>query len=159
MFMEVLPLRMVMEAGDTFLTLIRRVTVEVLDSLKHGQYTNGNPIHNTSYQVTLNYINASLPGFHGSKVSAEWVHAGYQNEILDLHVRQFNSDGDLVLEFDFDSDLFTEEQQEEAARHFLQILDAGSDDINCSISSTLLLTESQKQRLLALTREAGFEFD
>jgi len=159
MFMEVLPLRVSIGDDETFRSLIGKVTAGVLDSLKHGQFTTGNPIQNSNYQVSFNYINASLPEFQGAPVSAEWIHAGYQNEILDVHVRQWNSAGDLVLEFDFDSDLFVEEEQQQAVRHFLQVVDAGSKDLDCAIDYSLLMSDSEKQRFAELFSEACFAFE
>lgn len=159
MFTETLPLRITMAGNETFRTLIRKVTSGVLDSLKHGQFTTGNPIQNANYHVSFNYINASLSEFHGAPVSAEWVHTGYQNEMLDLHVRQSNSAGDLVLEFDLDSDLFSEEQQREAMRHFTLIMDAASADLDAPVDHGLLMNESQKARFAALLSEATFAFE
>lgn len=158
MFTETLPLRITIAVDETFRTLIRKVTSGVLDSLKHGQFTTGNPIQNANYHVSFNYINASLPEFHGVPVSAEWVHTGYQNEILDLHVRYGNSAGDLVLEFDLDSDLFSEEQQREAMRHFALIMEAATD-LDAAIDHGLLMDESQKARFAALLSEASFAFE
>jgi len=163
MFTETLPLRMTIAGDETFRTLIKKVTNGVLDSLKHGQFTTGNPIQNTNYHVSFNYINASLPDFHGAPVSAEWVHTGYQNEILDLHVHQSNSTGDLVLEFDLDSDLFSEKEQREAMRHFALIMDAAATDLDAGVDAridhALLMNESQKARFAALLSETSFAFE
>jgi surfactin family lipopeptide synthetase A len=159
MFTETLPLRITIAGDETFRTLIRRVTSGVLDSLKHGQFTTGNPIQNANYHVSFNYINASLPEFHGAPVSAEWVHTGYQNEMFDLHVRQWNSAGDLVMEFDLDSDLFSEDEQREAMRHFALIMDAAAADLDAAIDHGLLMDESQKARFAALLSEASFAFE
>ena len=149
---------MTIAEDETFRTLIRKVKTRVLDSLKHGQFTAGNPIQNANYHVSFNYINASLPDFHGAPVSAEWIHTGYQNEMLDLHVRQWNSAGDLVLEFDLDSDLFSEGQQSEAMRQFELVMD-GAADLNAPIDRGLLMNESQKEWFAALLREASFAFE
>ena len=159
MFTETLPLRITVAENETFRTLIAKVTNGVLESLKHGQFTTGNPIQNANYHVSFNYINAALPDFHGAPVSAEWIHTGYQNEMLDLHVRQWNSDGDLVLEFDLDSDLFSEEKQREALRQFTLIMDAAAADLDAAIDHGLLMNESQKARFAALLSEATFAFE
>ena len=162
MFTETLPLRVTIASDETFRTLIRKVTSGVLDSLKHGQFTTGNPIQNANYHVSFNYINASLPEFQGVPVSAEWVHTGYQNEILDLHVRHGNSVGDLVLEFDLDSDLFSEEQQREAMRQFALVMESATDIYaggDAAIDHGLLMDESQKARFAALLSEASFVFE
>ena len=159
MFTETLPLRVTLAENETFRTLIAKVTNGVLESLKHGQFTTGNPIQNANYHVSFNYINASLPDFHGAPVSAEWIHTGYQNEMLDLHLRQWNSDGDLVLEFDLDSDLFSEEKQREALRHFTLIMDASATDLDAAIDHGLLMNEVQKARFADLLSEATFAFE
>ena len=159
MFTETLPLRITIADDETFRTLVQKVTSGVLDSLKHGQFTTGNPIQNANYHVSFNYINASLPEFQGAPVSAEWIHTGYQNEMLDLHVRQLNSAGDMVLEFDLDSDLFSEEEQREAMRHFALIMDAAAAGLDAAIDHGLLMNESQKARFAALLSEASFAFE
>jgi hypothetical protein len=159
MFMEVLPLRIEIEEGDTFKTLTRKVAAEALESFKNVQYTTGNPIRHKSYQATLNYINAPLCAFDGTEVEAEWVHAGYQNEILDLNVRQFNPQGDWILEFDFDFDLFNADEQLDAVEHFLRILDALLEDLDCPVERPgMLLSESRKRQMQALEMEARLDF-
>jgi hypothetical protein len=160
MFIEVLPLRVEIAEGDTFMTLVKRVAAETLESFKHMQYTTGNPIQRRAYQVTLNYINAPLSTFHGAQVTAEWVHPGCQNEVLDLNVRKYNPRGDWLFEFDFDSDLFTDGEQRAAAGHFLRTLDALLDDSDCPVNRPdLLLSPSQRQRILSLEDKACFDFE
>ena len=159
MFTETLPLRIAIADDETFRTLVQKVTSGVLDSLKHGQFTTGNPIQNANYHVSFNYIHASLPEFQGALVSAEWIHNGYQNEMLDLHVRQLNSAGDMVLEFDLDSELFSEEEQREAMLHFALIMDAAAAGLDAAIDHGLLMNESQKARFAALLSEASFAFE
>jgi hypothetical protein len=92
-------------------------------------------------------------------VSVEWVHTGYQNEVLDLHVRQWNSAGDLVLEFDFDSNMFSEEEQREAMRQFEQVMDAAMSDLNAVIDRGLLMSETHKERFAVLLSETSFAFE
>lgn len=129
MFMEVLPLRLKMEKGESALSLFNKVSDEVLQSLKYGQHSEGNPIFNKTYYATLNYIVSAVPELRGTPVRVDWIHTGRQNEVLGLNIRNSSSQGDVILEFDFDSDFFSCDQQNQAIEDFFVTLDEFLDEI------------------------------
>lgn len=127
--MEVLPLRLKMEKGESALSLFNKVSDEVLQSLKYGQHSEGNPIFNKTYYATLNYIVSAVPELRGTPVRVDWIHTGRQNEVLGLNIRNSSSQGDVILEFDFDSDFFSCDQQNQAIEDFFVTLDEFLDEI------------------------------
>lgn len=160
MLMEVLPLQITIEADETFLSLVRRVKTETLEVLKHGQYSISNSHQNLTHHAMFNYINAPAPQFEGKPVAVEWVHPGFQDEHLALHVHRFDGSGELSIEFDFNSGVFPEAQWHEAVRHFLRILDAFLDDYECFISRPdLLAAAGEDQETARLDDEDSFDFD
>jgi len=134
MLMSVIPLRVKIEEGVSALTLYHRVSDEILQSLKYGQHSEGNPIFNRTYYATLNYISSAVPEFRSRPVNVNWVHPGWQTEAIGLNVRQFSSQGEVVLEFDFDSDFFTAEQQRQAIEDFYVTFDEFLDEIDRAIA-------------------------
>ena len=160
MLMEVLPLQITIEADETFLSLVRRVKTETLDVLKHGQYSISNSTHNLTHHAMFNYINSPAPQFDGKPVAVEWVHPGFQDEHLALHVHRFDGSGELSIEFDFDNGVFPAAQRHEAVRHFLAMLDAFLADYDCSISrSDLLVSAGDAQEIAGPEDEGSFDFD
>jgi non-ribosomal peptide synthetase component F len=161
MLMEVLPLQLTMEEGETFLSLVRRVRAETLEVLKHGQYSVSNSEQNITHHAVFNYINAPAPHFEGKPVAVEWVHPGFQDEHLALHVHRFDGTGELSVEFDFDGGVFpAEAQRHEAVRHFLRMLDTFLDDYGCSISRPdLLAAGAAGPQAAGPEDEESFDFD
>jgi len=161
MLMEVLPLQITIEADETFLSLVQRVKTETLEVLKHGQYSISNSTQNLTHHAMFNYINAPAPQFEGKPVAVEWIHPGFQDEHLALHVHRFDGSGELSIEFDFNSGVFSAEaQRHEAVRHFLRILDAFLDDYDCSISRPdLLAAAGEDQETARPGDEDSFDFD
>jgi amino acid adenylation domain-containing protein len=147
LFMEVLPLRITVEPSDTFLSLIRKTRAEAAESYRFGLAT-GNPIRNRAYDVLLNYHTAPLSEFPGMSVSAEWVHTGHENDALALQVRDFNASGSLVLDFDFNCDVFDGGDRARASRQFLQLLDVFLKDPTQSVGKISLLTKDEQERIL-----------
>ncbi|HKQ74905.1 MAG TPA: condensation domain-containing protein [Blastocatellia bacterium] len=135
MLMGVVPLRVKIEEGESALSFYHRVSDEVLQSLKYGQHSEGNPVNNRTYYATLNYIASAVPEFRGRPINVDWVHPGAQTEVIGLNIRQSSSQGEVVLEFDFDSDFFTAEQQLQAIEDFCTTFDEFLDELGRAIAS------------------------
>jgi len=156
--MHVLPLRIEIEEGETFLTLIKKVVGETVAAMEYSQHTVGNPLQQKNYEVMLNYLPASVTSFAGTPTQLQWVHTGYSNESLTLHVHDFNEDGSLVIEFEFDRDLFDEGQRTRGVSHFEQLLDSFLDDQHQPLLSARILTALEERQLIAGFNHTATEF-
>jgi len=148
LFMEVCPLHITIEDEDTFLSLIKKMTVETFETLQHRYYFIANPHYNKAYDVILNYHTVSFPGFHGAPVKAKWVHSGHENDSLALQVNNLGSSGSFVLDFDFHCDIFDAGQRDQTIRHFLQGLDAFLEDRTQTLDCVKLLSAEEEHHIL-----------
>ncbi|MBC8229643.1 non-ribosomal peptide synthetase [bacterium] len=92
----------------------------------------------------------SFPDFHGFSTQPEWVVSGHWDgsDSLALSVHDFDESGSFRLYFDFNCDVFDEEQRSQAIQHFLHILDGFIENRTQPISHVSLLSEEEKQRIL-----------
>jgi non-ribosomal peptide synthetase component F len=157
---QVLPLRVIIGEGETFLSLLKKVYAEILETIKRMPYPIKDPGEYEKYFALLNYVNPSVPTLGHIPVHFEWRHSGRQDEFLGLNVHKIDLFGNLAFEFDFDRDVFNEQQRSQAVGHFRQMLDAFLQDIRCPLDrADLLWLEGQRQRIMALSRESVFDFD
>jgi len=146
--MEIYPFRVSIEENDTFFSLLKKVAVETSATLKHRNYTAGNPLQNRAYDVRLNYHVASFPDFNGLPVQTEFVSAGHSTDSLVIHVHDFCATGKLTLMFDFHCDVFdSEKKQHLAIQHFIRILDALVEAPDTQLYSFSLLTSESRALL------------
>ncbi|MGH3971721.1 MAG: amino acid adenylation domain-containing protein, partial [Pseudonocardiaceae bacterium] len=148
-FAGALVLRIAVDSGDDFQSLIRKVSAESLESFHHRDIAVGNPVFRT-YEVHLNYQPARVgpTSFAGAPVEFKYVRSGYWDSSLELIVSDLNSSGSLTLEFDFCDDVFDEGNRGRAVQHFLRVVDAFLEDPTTRIEQVQLLTPAERQQLL-----------
>ena len=72
--MNILPMRLVIDDDETFLTLIRKVQGEFVRMLRHSEYPVGNTALDEAYDLVFNYVNMpALYEFNGVPVVHEFV--------------------------------------------------------------------------------------
>lgn len=149
LFMHVHPLRITVENGDTFQSLIRLTQSEYRRVSKYRQYPIANPARKPAYDVLVNYVNMSLPTrVNGAKVGYEWLHPGHGAESLNIELHDFEASGNFEVGFRFHRDVFSDQQRVAAIRHFLQIVDSFLADPKQSVARASLLTRQEREQLL-----------
>ena len=147
LLMQILPLRVTVEDGDTFSSLISKVAREHFKSLQYSIYPVGNPVQKQAYDVEYNYITATNPAsFEGVAVKDQWLHPGHANESLAIQIHQ-DARENFICEFDFHQDVFDEGRRRAAVRHFLATVDAFLEDASRSVRSFSLLSDKEQRRL------------
>jgi amino acid adenylation domain-containing protein len=146
--MKVLPLRITIDPGDNFLSVIEKVRAELSEIRPFRKVALGNPLHNKLYDVLLNYHTVTYPQFQGIPVHVERVHTPRENDLLAIRVHDFDGAGSFKLDFDFDSGAFDDEQRRRVVGQFLQIFDAFLEDPAASLHSVSLLTAEERRRIL-----------
>lgn len=126
LFIEVLPLHLAVDAGDTFSSLHARVTAESRAFLMNALPGTSRSASNRAYSVLLNFINTSLGDLAGHPVRSEWIHPGHgdRDHALRLQVHDLDGSGSYRLHFDLAVDLFDDERRGWVTRHFVAMLDA-----------------------------------
>jgi amino acid adenylation domain-containing protein/non-ribosomal peptide synthase protein (TIGR01720 family) len=147
LLMQILPVRVTIEDGDTFTSLISKAAREHFKSLQYSTYPVGNPVQRQAYDVEYNYITATNPtSFEGAPVKDRWLHPGSANESLAIQIHQ-NAPETFTCEFDFHRDVFDEARRASAVRHFLAVVDAFLEDASRPVRSVSLLSEEERRRL------------
>lgn len=149
-YMEMAPLRVRIDADDSFTDLFQKVRSASQSILKHYRFAPGNPINNRSYDVALNYNNASYPPFSGMPMSIRWLHAGawYPHEPLAIQIHDFGETGSLTAAFDFNCGMFDEDYRERIIAHFFHCIDALIADPEQKISDFALMDGQESSQVL-----------
>jgi natural product biosynthesis luciferase-like monooxygenase protein/amino acid adenylation domain-containing protein/non-ribosomal peptide synthase protein (TIGR01720 family) len=158
LLMQILPLRVTLEEGDSFLSLIGKIGSEHFKILRYHQYQIGNPLQKQLYDVEYNFINARNPRlFNGEPVKHQWLHPGHGTESLAIQIFD-NLSGSFTCEFDFHCDVFDEAQRPLAIEHFLQVVDALIGDVDENVNSISLVSQQERERLVYEFNRAAADF-
>ena len=158
LLMEVLPIRIEIDAGETFRGLERKTAMEISQALDHRPHALRNPIRRRAYEVELNYLPGAFRTFLGLPVAAEWIDTGETEDTLTLQVLDFAASGDLHLRFAFNAAVFSEEQQRLAVAHFERLLDACLTDPDQTIDLVDLLPPEERERVLVAFNRTETEY-
>ncbi|MCA9403363.1 MAG: amino acid adenylation domain-containing protein [Candidatus Omnitrophica bacterium] len=153
LLMQVVPVTIRIDDGDSLQTLLHRIGRTVLKAMQHGQYVMRNPDHKPLYDVVLNYHMWKGPNFHRRPVGVEWVHPGHAQESLSLQVHDFEQEmegktGDLHIDLDFHADVFSPEMQHIALQQFVHLIKLYTQDTARPLSGISLLTDDDRTMLL-----------
>ena len=149
LFIEIFPLHVRVEEGETFASLLSKVMRETQRFLAHARPGTSTPTHSKSYDVLLNYIHSSFRDFDGLPMRSEWVHPGHGDPThsLRLQVHDFDDSGNFVLYFDLNCGVFGDFERQAVVRHFLSVLDALLEDRHQPVARVDLLTDRERHEL------------
>ena len=141
LFIEVFPLLAEFESNDTYASVLDRVKLETNDYLRYAQPGMATPEISRSFNVVLNYINASFNDFDGMSMKSEWIHPDHCDPAHSLrcHVYDMDASGAMTLYFDLNTSVFHESFINEVPNHFLKVLDGMLADVNQSIYQPSLI--------------------
>ncbi|MEO0558815.1 MAG: amino acid adenylation domain-containing protein [Bacteroidota bacterium] len=149
-FIEMFPLQVSIEEGETFRTLLAKVQRATGAFLRYAQPGTSSSAVNRSLNVILNYITASFDEFAGLPMTSDWVHAGHgdSSHHLRLQVEDFDATGEFILHADLNEALFDPATRDAAADHLVTLLDGMLADSDQPIQSAALLTDAEQETLL-----------
>ncbi len=151
LFMEVYPLGVTVDAGDTFASLHARVRDAAASMMRSAQPGTMEADTGRRINTVLNFIRADFGTFAGLAVRAEWLHPGHvdANHDLRLQVHDFDRTGHFTLAFDVSVDAFDADLRTAIPGHFLRVLDAMAEGWDAPIDAVDLLSESERSDVLA----------
>lgn len=146
LFIELFPMEIDMETGDSFLSVFQKTQQEANNFLRYAGPGLGSAELSRSFNVVLNYINASYEDFGGNQTKSTWIHPNHADpsHLLRLQVQDFNNTGDIQLHFDMNCGAFGEDQRKAMPGHYLKLLDAFIENIGSEIAAIPLKDESSK---------------
>lgn len=148
LFIELYPLRVEIEEGETFASLGSKVARQSMANLRHvlpGASVGGGA---RGFPVVLNYITAKVGDFAGLPAKTRWLRPGYMDPThkVRLHVHDFVDAGEPLLDLDLDTAVFDEPAREWAVAHFLRLFDALAEDPARELASVPLVTWEEETR-------------
>ncbi len=150
LFMEMFPITMEINKGETFYELLQNVKKETSIYLKHAVTGATSAEINRGFNIVFNYINSSFSNFAGFNSKTEWVHPNHHDPGHQLRciVCDLDDTGNTQLIFDINDGVLTRKQSQCIPSHFSNIVDAFIQDINQPIEAPKLANISEIQDCL-----------
>lgn len=124
LLMEIAPLLVELEAGETFASLTKKVSKSLQRTLVHYQYGSAVALENNLLDLMFNYHHRPNLRFGDAPVEQQLIHPGAGSDSFALHVHEFAEDGAYTFFFDFHEDVFTQAERELTMAAFEQLLSA-----------------------------------
>jgi len=148
LLMQILPLQIEIEQGETFSSLVRKVSFETQDILRHREYTVRSPLNQPLFEIGLNFHTAAYGQFLDFETNFTRVFSGHEEETLALQVRDYSPDESIRLEFDFHADVFLERDRKRLIEHFMRLANAFLIDPDQALDDVELLSPAERTWLL-----------
>lgn len=144
------PLRTDISGDDSFAEVFRRLSRKYRGALRHAPLSPPNRPEARTFDLSVNYVNATFVEFLGSKSELIITHPGrwYQNEPMAMQVWDLQSTGRVVLSFDFDTGVFDEALQQRVIGHFLALVRAAVEDPGCALGDVEIVGSEERATLL-----------
>ena len=154
--MEVFPVDVTIEPGDSFRTLHQRTARSLLQTLRHAVAGTAPP---ADYEAVVNVIaRAGIGSFGDLPATTEWVHSGASDpsHLFRLQLTSYGA-ADLELVLDLNEAAADDRHRQLAPDHALAVLRAMVDDPDQLVGASCLCTPDE---LSTLRRwEVGSDFD
>ncbi|MDH3958798.1 MAG: amino acid adenylation domain-containing protein, partial [Actinomycetota bacterium] len=150
LFMEVYPMGVSVEEGDTFATLHARVRDAAASMMRAAAPGTMEPDTSRRINTVLNFIRADFGTFAGLATRAQWLHPDHvdANHDLRLQIHDFARTGEFTLAFDMSATAFDDQLRASIPGHFLRLLDAMPEAWDTPIDEVDLLSESELSEVL-----------
>jgi amino acid adenylation domain-containing protein len=145
---NICPQQVAIEAGETFISLARKVQVETIATARHQKYPVRDPLNNRVYNINFTYQNVAFPAFCGVPINVDLIYSGHSKYSLALQVRDFDATGHFILDFDFNYGAFDDQQCQQALQHILRLLDAFMEDGSRPLHQASMLSRDEQHQLL-----------
>ena len=140
LLMEVCPMLVEIEEGETFATLSKKVSKSLQQTLLHYQYGTAVAMQNNLLDLMFNFHHRPEITFNDNPVAQELVHPQAGSDSFALHIHEFESDGAFTFFFDFHEDVFKSAERAVSIAAFETILDAYLADFDTPLADLDLPT-------------------
>ena len=149
-FIELFPLVVSIEDGETFMSLYQKVRAEVNSFLMNGQPGSSTAAMNRAFGIMLNYIHVSFPVIEELDVKSHWLYPGHSDprHHLRMLVYDFDQTGGMQVFFDLNADVFDAVLRQRAPGHYLNVLDAFLQNREQLLTAPTLLNASEEEQSL-----------
>lgn len=152
LLMQTLPLQVMIDPGDTFVSLLHKTRTEVIGTLSHRPYAS--PQMSRSYNAMVNYRVGEFR-FNEKPIHSQQLHLGRAQKSLQLQIRHFEQTGEFMLIFDLLCSEVTADQRQQIPQHYLQLLDAFLENPHQEIQRANMLTPEERRKILGEWSSGG----
>ncbi|MBT8193571.1 MAG: amino acid adenylation domain-containing protein [Acidimicrobiia bacterium] len=151
MFMEVFPLDVELDEGETFASLHEKVTRSADTFIRTARPGGSTAETNRSITTVLNVIRGDFDTFDGAPVHATWLHPGHVDaeHFLRLQVHDFNATGRVTLLFDCNRHVLGDAVLPSVPGHFLRVFEAMLTDPEQPIGAIDVLSSEERAVITA----------
>ena len=136
LFMEMCPLQLTLGEDETFDSVIKKLRKETRSTMPQAQYGSALSLPGETFDVMFNMHQVPEMSLNGIPVGFRKFHPGVGSESFACHIHQYMDNGRFLVHLDFHDDLFTAEQRQETADHFVALIDAFLEDSSQSLNLT-----------------------
>lgn len=133
--LEVAPLAVTVDTGDTFHSLRRKVMKGVIEGMRFINHIPWNRSGPRIFDVSFNLLNPRFSGFEPLHPHTQWLFPGHQETALNLQVLDFEDALPKQLAFDFREDAMPASDRKVFVSEFLRFLRFGLDHYEAEIKS------------------------
>lgn len=145
--MELHPITVRIEPGDSFTTLVNRTLAEVFAMLRRVR--SGEPT-TRQFELVVNVFRATYERFAGFDVDARWIRAAHVDPAHSIRLHAFEYSNGLELELDVNDALAPNDEPTQLAAHVGATLDAMLVDPSAAVSSLMLASSVDLDAAAAL---------
>jgi amino acid adenylation domain-containing protein len=155
-FIEMHPLSIEIEVGDSLVSLYRRVLPAVLDLLRNARPGASTAETLSSFNAVLNFTTARFQSMPGLDTEITWLHPGAHDGAHDLRlqIQDFAGSGTFSVAFDVNEALLAKGAGAAAPANFAALVDAALVDPDAAVDG-IALTESRASILEGAPGGAG----
>lgn len=162
------PLRFYIKDNMNFNDFVESVSKEVVTALRHQKYPYDELLKTVRekkgtkdglFDIVLTYQNSKFIKDQGfEKYITRWHFNGHQLESLIINLNDRESDGRLIIDYDYLTDLFYVTEIEFIHNHLISLLWHALDNPVKLISKLEILSEKEKQKILHKFNDTDAEF-
>lgn len=168
MFISTVPLRVQVNGNDSFADFSKSIEKEWFSVLKHQKYPFDFLVRHIRethksveklFDIAISYQNAKMVEDHtGIEHEARWHFNEYQVESLYIHINDRETDGKIVMNYDFLSDLFYVKEIEFIHDHLIRLLWHALNNPARELSRIEMVSENEKQKIISKFNQSQATF-
>ncbi|MEM9942013.1 MAG: amino acid adenylation domain-containing protein, partial [Planctomycetota bacterium] len=145
MFIELFPMAISIDSGDSFKSLFDKVAAEAMGWVRHAKPGASESHFQRSFNSVLNYITADFGRFTDIPMQSRWIHSGHSDlgHHFRIQVQDFDQSGNFALHFDFNNEVFDRTLKQKAIQHFKNLLHAFLRDPHVLLDSVCVLSDRE----------------
>ena len=168
MFVSTMPLRVGIDADLPYDDFVRAFTNHWMNSLRHQRYPIDEILTDIRgrlgdvehiYDILFSYQNAKFENIEDSfNLTSRWHFNGRQNESLAVNINERDTDGDIIIDYDYLTGIFYPKDIDALHDHYTRLLWNALEAPHKQIKNIEMVSEVEKMRILNEFNDTDMEF-